>query len=150
MSKAISKTYLKTRRMMPGDVDAVLELSQKVGKSQLCHSDLTSMSPGGALDMSFVSEDRGRIIGFMKARLEYMYVPVTEVCLIHAMVLDPDYRRQGIGSMLINALIDHCMLNDVNTIRALVNEHDTDLKTFAVNLGFHRSSIANYDKTIES
>ena len=152
MSKIVSKTYLKSRRMKREDIDAVLALSKKVGgpRSFLCSRDLTCMNPGEGLDMSFVAEDKGHVIGFLKARLEYMYVPVTEVCLIHALVLDPDYRKRGIGSTLVNELIDNCIVNKINTIRALVDEYDVDLSTFVDNLGFHRSNIINYDKTIES
>jgi N-acetylglutamate synthase-like GNAT family acetyltransferase len=148
----MSKTDLKSRRMKREDIDSVLALSKKVGgpQSLLCHWDLSSMKPGESVDMSFVAEDKNNIIGFLKARLEYMYVPVTEVCMIHTVVLDPIYRRRGIGSMLINSLIDTCILNEINTIRALVDEHDNDLMTFIGNLGFHRSNIINYDKTIDN
>jgi N-acetylglutamate synthase-like GNAT family acetyltransferase len=148
----MSKTDLKSRRMKREDIDPVLALSKKVGgpQSLLCYWDLNSMNPGESTDMSFVVEDKNRVIGFLKARLEYMYVPVTEVCMIHTLVLDPVYRRRGIGSMLINSLIDACVLNEINTIRALIDEHDNDLKTFVSNLGFRRSNIINYDKTIDN
>jgi len=142
---------LKPRRMRRGDIDSVLALSKKVGGTQnfLSYEDLTSMHPGDSLDMSYVVEDKGNIIGFLKARLEYVYVPVTEVCLIHAIVTDPDYQGQGIGSMLVKKLVDSCTLNEVNTIRALINERDTKLTTFIVNRGFSRSQITNYDMKIE-
>jgi len=115
----------------------------------MCYWDLTSVNPEESLDMSFVVEDNGNIVGFLKARVEYVYVPVMEVCLIHAVVTDPDYRGQGIGTMLIKELIDSCIHNEINTIRALVDEQNVDLKAFIGNLGFHQSRIINYDKTIE-
>lgn len=148
----IEMATLKLRRMTRYDIDSVLELCKKVGgqQSRLCSRDLNAMTPGESLDMSFVAEDNGKLVGFVKARLEYMYVPVVEVCLIHTTIIDPDYQKRGIGSMLINELFDSCVLNEINTVRALIDEDDIELRTFAENLGFRRSKIINYDKTIEN
>jgi N-acetylglutamate synthase-like GNAT family acetyltransferase len=141
---------MKIRRMTRDDIDAVLTLAQKVGGNQryLSSRDLNAMNPGESLDMSFVAQDKDKIVGFVKARLEYMFVPVTEVCLIHTTVVDPDYRKRGIGSLLIHELIDSCILNEINTIRALVDDGNNEQKSFAEDMGFYRSKISNYDKTI--
>jgi len=143
---------LKMRRMTRGDIDSVLILCKKVdGKqSRLCYRDLIAMNPGESMDMSFIAEDNGTIVGFVKARLEYMYVPVTEVCLIHALIIDPNYQRRGVGTVLMNELIDSCVINEIGTIRALIDENDTELKVFAENMGFRRGKIINYDRTFEN
>ncbi len=146
------KGTLRIRRMSHGDIDNVLILSKKVGgpHSHISYQDLVASDPGGALDMSFLAEDGNNLVGFVQARLEYVYVPVVEICLIHTMVVDPAYQRKGIGSMLVSELVSRCQLEGIGTIRALVNETDTELRTFITNLGFHRSKIINFDKVIET
>lgn len=140
------------RRMNRADIDAMLALNRKIGggRSYITYRDLVATDPGGALDLSFVAEADNHIVGFILARLAYLYIPFTEVCLIQGIMVDPDYQRHHIGGRLVSELVNHCQLEDINTIRALISERDSDLRCFAESLGFRRSSIINYDKTIES
>ena len=119
---------LKPRHMTKEDMDSVLALSKKVGgpENLLCYWDLTSMNPGESPDMSFVVEDKDKIIGFVKARLEYVFAPVTEVCLIHAVVTDPDYRGRGIAAMLLQELIEKFSLRAVGRSAAAINPGKLD------------------------
>jgi len=141
---------VKLRRMTRTDIDEVLVLCKKVGgrQSHISYRDLVAMDPGGPLDMSLVAKQKGKITGFLLARLAYVYVPVTEICMIQSLVVDPEHQGKGLGTMLVNELLDNCHLNEIQTIRALVDEHDSDLRTFVENLGFRRSRILNYDKNI--
>jgi len=140
------------RRMTRSDINAVLALDRKIGggESGITYKDMAATDLGGQLGLSFVSEVDGQVIGFILARLAYLGIPFTEVCVIHGIVVDPDYQRHGIGSRLVNALLSHCHAEEINTIRALIEEHDTELRRFAEQMGFRRSTIINYDKTFES
>jgi len=60
-----------------------------------------------------------------------------------------EYRRLGIGSQLVEALMNLCCDKQINTIRALIAEGDTEIRHFAEQLGFHRSPIINYDRSFE-
>ena len=119
-------------------------------KIHVTYRDLAANDPGGPLDLSFVAEAKGQIIGFIMARLEYVYIPFVEVCLVHAVVVDPEYQRRHIGSALIKELLGHCHLEDINTIRTLVRQDDNQWQSFIEHLGFHRSNIINWDKTFET
>lgn len=143
---------VKIRRMSREDIDSVLELDRKFGrgKSSITYRDMAATDPGGPLDLSFVAELHGNIVGFIIARLAYVYIPFAEICLIHGIVVDPDYQRHHIGSKLVNELLSQCQLEDVYTVRALVNENEPELKRFIEGLGFKRSKIINYDKTFEN
>ena len=44
-------------------------------------------------------------------------IPFTEVCIIHGMVVDPDYQQQGIGNKLLNVVLEYCHVEGINTIR---------------------------------
>ena len=149
---AIGKDAVNFRRMTRSDIDAILVLVNKTtrGKGSITYRDLAANDPGGPLDLSFVAEAKGQIIGFIMARLEYVYIPFVEVCLVHAVVVDREYQRRHIGSALINELSSHCHLQNINTIRTLVRQDDDELRSFIEHLGFHRSNIINWDKTFET
>lgn len=139
------------RPMTRGDIRAVLALDRKCSQERggLSYSDMATTDPGGPLDVSFVAEISGNIIGFVIARLAYVMIPFTKVCMLHSSLVDPDYQNRGIGVRLLGKLVDYCQDEGINTIRALVEEHNNELIRFVERQGFRRSTIVNYDKTIE-
>lgn len=149
---AKERDAINIRRMTRSDIDAVLVLISKTsgGKTRVTYKELAAYDPGGPLDLSFVAEAKGQIIGFTVARLEYVYIPLIEVCLIHSIVVDPEYQRRRIGARLVSELTTHCRLEDINTIRALVRQEDDELRSFIEHLGFHPSRMTNWDKTFET
>ena len=149
---AIGRDAINIRRMTRSDIDAIVALVNKTssGKTRVTYKELAAYDPGGPLDFSFVAEDKGQIIGFTVARLEYVYIPLVEVCLIHTIGVDPEYQRRHIGARLVSELATHCRLQDINAIRALVREDDDELRSFIEHLGFHPSSMINWDKTFET
>jgi ribosomal protein S18 acetylase RimI-like enzyme len=110
---------------------------------------MVAADPGGALDLSFVSEVDGKVAGFILARLTYVGVPFIEIAIIQAIVADPDYQRRGIASRLVNVLLEHCHAEGISTIRAVADERNADLKRFFQRLGFRRSELVNYVRTFE-
>jgi predicted N-acetyltransferase YhbS len=148
----MEKDTIKIRRMTRGDIDDIVGLDRKIGKGQsrVTYRDLVSTDPEGPLDLSFICETEGKIIGFILARLAYLGIPFTEVCIIHGILVDPDYQRSGAGSRLVNALLSHCHTEGIYTVRALIAEYDNELRNFAIQLGFRPSTIINYDKTLDS
>ena len=148
----LEASSVNIRRLVRSDIDAVLVLDRRIGKAHrgVNYRDMVASDPGGTLDLSFVAEAEGRVIGSILARLIYLGVPFSEVCLIHGMLVDPDYQHRGIGSRLIHALFDHCYAEDISPIRILLGERDTRLNQFFERFGFRRSTIVNYDKTTES
>jgi ribosomal protein S18 acetylase RimI-like enzyme len=142
---------LNLRRMTRSDIDAVLDIDRKIGggRGLITYRDMVAVDPGGALDLSFVAEVGGKVAGFILARLTYVGVPFVEIAVIQAIVVDPDYQRQGIASRLVNALLGYCHAEGINTIRAVSDERNADLKRFFQRLGFRRSELINYVKTFE-
>jgi ribosomal protein S18 acetylase RimI-like enzyme len=143
---------LTIRRMRRADIDNVLALTRKAGggASQVSYRDLVASDVGGQLDMSFIAEADGVPVGFIMAKLAYLGVPFTEVCLIHGIVTDPDFRRSGVGNRLMTELVDHCHFEDIEVIRALVQERDADQQQFFERVGFAKSRYQLYDRTFES
>jgi ribosomal protein S18 acetylase RimI-like enzyme len=151
MSK-VKKDDVKIRRMTRSDIRAILSLDKKLteGRGVLTYKDMAAVNPGGPLDLSFVAEVEGKVIGFIMTRLAYLMIPFIEVCILQGIVVDPDYRGRGIGGKLLDALLDYCQAEEINTIRAIVPQRNEKLRLFVEAHGFRRSTIINYDKTFES
>ncbi len=151
MSK-VEQGTVSIRPMTHSDIHAVLALDRRSSKTHggLSYKDMAATDPGGPLDVSFVAEVSGNIVGFTIAHLAYVMIPFTEVCMLQGILVDPDYQNRGIGIKLLGKLVGHCQDEGINTIRALVEEGNDELQRFVERLGFRRSTVVNYDKTFES
>jgi ribosomal protein S18 acetylase RimI-like enzyme len=151
MSNA-KEAKVNIRRMVRSDIHEVLALDRIIRGSScdvISYEDLASANPGTPPDLSFVAEVDGKIIGFSINRSMYLMVPLTEVCIIHAIYIHPDYQGRGIGRKLIQAVLYHCQTEDICTVRALIPEGNKELQALFERQGFQRSSIVNFDKTFE-
>ena len=151
MSNA-KEAKVNIRRMERSDVHEVLTLDRIIrgpGRDVISYDDIAAVDPGTAPDVSFVAEVDGKIIGFSINRSTYLMVPLTEVCIIHAIFIHPDYQGRGIGRKLIQAVLYHCQTEDIGTVRALIPEGNKELQSLFERQGFQRSPIVNFDKTFE-
>ena len=140
------------RSMERSDIHEVLALDRIIsgsGRDVISFKDLASANPGTPPDVSFVAEVDGKIVGFSINRSWFLMVPLTEVCIIHAILVHPDYQGRGIGRKLIQALLYHCQMEDISTVRMLIPEGNKELQDLFEREGFKRSPVANFDKTLE-
>jgi ribosomal protein S18 acetylase RimI-like enzyme len=154
------------RRMQLGDTESVLDLA-KSGltyvdlvaadhdphdytsmyiMSGLAYGDLDPTDPDSPLAMSFVAEIGKKVIGFLLAYAHFIGIPITRICVIHAIVVDPDYHGQGIGTQLLRQLQSKCKEEDIKIMRILVRQHNTQLRNYIGSLGFHQSKVMIFDK----
>jgi len=161
---AMKKGEVNIRPMERRDIDVILAIYNKtkgermsdvkqsriIYRTALTYDEVASTDLGSSLDLSFVSEVNGQVVGFIWGRLAYVGIPVEEVGLIHMLVVDPDYQRRGIARRLVNALGERCQAKGIDAIRAIINERDWELGNFFQSLGFHRSELAIYIKTARS
>jgi GNAT superfamily N-acetyltransferase len=151
-AKKAKEAKVSIRRMERSDIHEVLALDRIIrGSSRdvISYEDIAAANPGTPPDVSFVAEVDGKIIGFSINRSMYLMVPLTEVCIIHAIFVHPDYQGRGIGRKLIQALLYHCQIEDIGTVRALIPEGNKELETMFERQGFQHSHIVNFDKTLE-
>jgi len=143
---------VSVRSMIRSDIHEVLALNRIIqGSSRdvISYEDLASANPGTPPDLSLVAEVEGRIVGFAINRSMYLMVPLTEVCIIHAIFVHPDYQERGIGRKLVQALLYHCQTQDICTVRALIPKDNKVVQDLFERQGFQHSSIINFDKTTE-
>lgn len=153
MGNAKKGARVGIRRMTHNDMHEVLALDRVISGSKrdvIKFEDLASANPGTPPDISFVAEVGGKIVGFSINRSTYLMVPLSEVCIIHAILVDPDYQRLGIGRKLIEALLNHCQTEGIGTVRALIPTGNKDLQDVFKRHGFKRSRIINFDRTFGS
>jgi ribosomal protein S18 acetylase RimI-like enzyme len=100
----------------------------------------------GNLGFSFIAEVGGILAGFILARTAYLGIPIDEVCVIHALVVRPEYQRQGIGGLLIKEVKNTCTAKGISTMRALVPQNNSKLMNYLQRIGFHDSRIINLDQ----
>ena len=151
MSNA-KEVKVNIRRMERNDIHEVLALNRIIqgsGPDVISYEDLASANPGTPPDLSLVAEVDGKIIGFSINRSMYLMVPLTEVCIIHAIFIHPDYQKRGIGRKLIQAVLYHCQIEDIGTVRALIPEGNKELQALFERQGFQQSNVVNFDKTFE-
>ncbi len=133
---------LTFRRMQLSDIPSVLEL----GQSGLSYGDLASADPDGPLAMSYVADVGNKVIGFVLARAHFVGIPISKVCVIHAITVDESYQRKGIGTQLLSELQTKCEQEDIQIMRMLVPQHNMQLRDYMQSLGFRYSNFINYDK----
>lgn len=153
MSKTREKAEVTIRRMTRNDIHEVLFLDRIVTgqrRDVIKYEDIASANPGTDPDMSFVAEIDGKIVGFSINRSTYLMVPLIEVCVIHAILVHPDYRGLGIGGRLIEALLKHCQNEGIDTVRILIPRGNKELQALFAKHGFKRSQIINFDRTLET
>lgn len=86
------------------------------------------------------------MVGFILARLAYLGLPMTGVAVIHTIGIKPEYQDQGIGTLLVDRLESHCIIEGIEIMRALVPQYNTKLMKYVDDLGFRPSITINFDK----
>ena len=152
---------IKIRPMERSDIDAMLAVYSKIREEKIpgtkrsrlsyrgamTFDEVASTNPGGPLDLSCVAEVNGKVVGFIWGRLAFAGIPVDEVGIIHMLIVDPDYQKQGIASKLVDALAQRCHSRGVETVRAVVDERHWELQNYFQGLGFQRSELVIYTRT---
>ncbi len=141
---------IRIRPMQPEDIDAVFELDRKITAMEraFTYTNLINGFIGGQLGCSFVAESEGRIIGFILAAINYVPEYADEVCLIQTLGVEPLYRRKGIATRLIRALMECARQKGAGRVRVLVDRHDAQLQALFESLGFEHGRLIDYSKVL--
>lgn len=138
------------RSLLPGDIGSVIDIDEKLTGEQRAadQAEIMISSIGGAYDMSVVAETEGKVIGFLIARHAYMGEPITDTTAIQYIGVDPEFKRRGIASKLVNALIEKSRSKGIKVIRVMVSDKDSKLEAFFKHTGFTPSKLKVFGKCI--
>ena len=140
--KTLEKKAVRIRRMVSDDVMPILE----IWWADIPEKEKVAAELQGPLDLSFIAEYEGVLVGFILAKQVFTGMPMTGVGDIYLIAVNPEYRQHGIGTLMIEALEKHCRVKSIRTIRAHVPEKDAGIIDYFKSVGFRRSDIVNYDK----
>jgi ribosomal protein S18 acetylase RimI-like enzyme len=136
------KSEVTIRPLVSSDIDPILGFWWS---SFISNKEMVASQLGGRRDLSFIANFEGHLVGFILARIEYLGIPIKEICVIHALAVEPNYQAKGIGSLLINELKNACKSRKILTMRAFVSEGDHKLMNYFERMGFKRSDILNME-----
>jgi ribosomal protein S18 acetylase RimI-like enzyme len=139
---AVKKSEVTIRPLVSSDIGPILGFWWS---SFISNKEMVASQLGGRRDLSFIANFEGHLVGFILARVEYLGIPIKEVCVIHALAVEPKYQAHGIGSLLMNELKSTCGSRKIPTMRAFVAEDDHKLMNYFERLGFKRSNIINME-----
>ena len=146
---------IKIRLMTVNDFDAVVEIDDKILKaSRLEYYEMKFdklFKSKEFLPTSLVAEvEDGKVVGFVMAEL-YMgeYGISQDGATLDTIGVDPDYRHQGIGELLISEIFDHLRNLGVKKINTLVDKNDSRLIQFFMANKFNPSkNIINLERIL--
>jgi ribosomal protein S18 acetylase RimI-like enzyme len=137
------KSEVTIRPLVNSDIDPILSFWWS---SFIDNKAMVAAQIGGRHDLSFIASFEGHLIGFILARIVYLGIPIKEICVIHALAIEPKYQGKGIGTLLINKLKGACESRGIPTIRAFVSKDDHKLMDYFEGLGFYPSDIINMEQ----
>jgi ribosomal protein S18 acetylase RimI-like enzyme len=139
----VRESDVTIRPLVGSDVNPILGFWWS---SFIANKEMVASQIGGRHDLSFIATFEVHLVGFILARIAYLGIPIKEVCVIHALAVEPKYQGQGIGSLLINKLKSTCESRGIPTMRAFVSKNDDKLMSYFERLGFHPSDIINLEQ----
>jgi ribosomal protein S18 acetylase RimI-like enzyme len=140
--KAVDRNAVKIRRMVSSDITPTLG----IWWADIPEKDMVASQLRGPLNLSFIAEYGGILIGFILATQQYAGLPMSGAGVVFLIAVNPDYRKHGIAGMLIDAFEKHCKSKGIETVRAVIPENDSKIIEYFSNAGFRRSNLVNYDK----
>ena len=140
--KSIDRNAVKIRRMVSGDITPTLG----IWWADIPEKEMVASQLRGPLDLSFIAEYEGILIGFILATQVYAGLPMTGTGVVYHIAVNPEYQKLGIGKMMIDTFEKHCQSKGIKIIRAIVPENDAKIIDYFTRAGFCQSSTVNYDK----
>jgi ribosomal protein S18 acetylase RimI-like enzyme len=140
--KAIDKSAVKVRRLTSSDIASTLG----IWWANIPDKDVMTAQLQSPLDLSFIAEYEGILIGFILAELQYAGYPTTGTSVVFLIAVNPDYQQHGIGTMLIEALGKYTNSKGISTVRVVVPQSDVKNIKYFTKVGFNKSAMINYDK----
>ncbi len=138
------------RPMEAGDIGAIFDIDRVLtGENRaVALTDLVSEDPGGPLDLSFVADVNGQVMGFLLARHAYIGEPVVDAGLIQGVGIHPLYQKRGLAGQLVQALVKKARSRKIKTLRVMLRGYDSIFEGFFSKMDFHKTPLIVYDRVL--
>jgi GNAT superfamily N-acetyltransferase len=97
----------------------------------------------------FVAEIEREIVGMVLLLTTVSTFQGKKVALLEDMVVEPRWRRKGIGALLLDHAIEAATLEGLGRITLLTDESNTEAQAFYRSRGFQPSTMQVFRKTID-
>ena len=108
-------SYYKIELMNSSHIDGLFEVS-KLSLKESWNKDSIEKELSNKLAKYLVALDGNKVVGFVGTWIVFDEGDITNIA-VH-----PDYRKQGIGDLLMNNLISLCKENNINSLTLEVRE----------------------------
>ncbi|MDY6881600.1 MAG: GNAT family N-acetyltransferase [Desulfatiglans sp.] len=136
------------RQMTPNDIEDIMRIDRKIsGLDRSLTYDINDVI-GGHIDLSFIAEVDGKTVGFLLSSLAYVSDEICEASVIQTMGVDPNFRRRGIATRLVQALVDTSRSKGIRMIKIMVDKKDNDLIGLFEDLSFARGRFIDYSRIL--
>ncbi|MBQ6018746.1 MAG: GNAT family N-acetyltransferase [Clostridia bacterium] len=127
---------LIVRPAVPGDSADIREICG-TGLGYDCEEELVNrrLENIGQGDAVFVAETNGKAVGFVHAEC-YRCLYFEDALNILGLAVLPEYRRNGIGRMLMDAVEDHARIHGIAVIRLNSGASRTGAHAFYRSIGY--------------
>jgi ribosomal protein S18 acetylase RimI-like enzyme len=128
------------RALKPADLEAVVEIDRRnAGRSRLVfferRLEAALADPTGFIVVGVESDDT--FTGFAIARLQNgEFGDDRRVAVLDVIGVDPDHQHEGVGSLLLDGIVERMKRQDLHELRTQVDWHDQQLIQFFAGGGF--------------
>jgi ribosomal protein S18 acetylase RimI-like enzyme len=137
--------------MKKTDAEAIGKIDAAITKapSLLDFKQIVSEEIKRAVDMSYVAEIKGKVVGFMISYMTYGNFGADRCAWIAMFGVDPKWMGQGIGKRLAEEIFKVYKEKGVTEVFTSVRWDATDILSFFKTLDFERSNFINLWKKVE-
>jgi GNAT superfamily N-acetyltransferase len=133
------------------DLEAIIALDARVtgeAKPGFWRHKLGSAPSAEERPLIRLAELNGRIIGVLVGEVRSWEFHLPPTGWITVLMVDPAYRRQGIGRRLLAEALDYFRERGLPSVRTMVGWADGDVLSFFTAMGFDRGPFIELEKAL--
>lgn len=141
------------RMLKPEDIEAIIAMDARaVGEARADYwkHTLAIYADGRNTDnqLARVAEVNGRVVGFMIGEIRSWEFRQPPTGWITALATDPQYRRHGIGRLLLAETLNFFRDKGLENVRTMVEWSDGEVLPFFTGMGFDRGPFIELEKKL--
>jgi len=150
-ARAVASALIRPPRAE--DVEAIIALDARITGAAKPEFWRYKLGPGRALPagehpLVRVAEVNGQIIGVLVGEIRSWEFHLPPTGWITVLMVDPAYRRRGIGRRLLAEALDYFRERGLRSVHTMVGWSDGDVLSFFTAMGFDRGPFIELEKAL--